>query len=210
MLQTQVNYWAYKEQQRSNLANEAIARFNAAENQRSHQAQESIMYFNATENQRHNMATENQAYYSYLEGVRHNKATEDISYRNIQLGYDTLTETSRHNRAAESIGRAQARASLISANASVLNANASMRNAAANERNATTKAGELALSRTNAIYENRVRASQAELNNEKWYAESAKAREAQARSLLYEKQADYYDLEIVRNWVPIINLGGKK
>lgn len=210
MLQTQVNYWAYKEQQRSNLANEAIARFNAVENQRSHKAQEGIMYFNATENQRHNLATERQAYYSYLEGVRHNKATEDIGYRNVQLGYDTLTETSRHNRATESIGRVQAQASLISAKASALNANASMRNAAANERNATTKAGELALLRRNAIYENRVRASEAALNDEKWYAEHAKANEANSHASLYEKQADYYDLEIIRNWVPIINLGGRK
>lgn len=210
MLQTQINYWAYKEQQRSNLANEAIARYNAEEAHRSNVARENISYFSATEAQRHNIVTENQAYYNYLEGIRHNKATENIGYQNIQLGYDTLTETSRHNRASESIGKLQARASIISANAAASNAKASMLNASTNQRNATVREGELALARTKSIYENRVKASEAQLNDEQWYAESAKAREYDARASLYEKQADYYDLEIIRNWVPIINLGGKR
>lgn len=209
MLQTQINYWAYKEQQRNNLVNESIARFNAEEARRSNLARENISYFSAVENQRHNVATEQQAYYNYLESARHNKATEDISYRNIQLGYDTLAETSRHNRASESIGMTQARASLISAHAATTTASANLLNASTNQRNATTRASELALARTKSIYENRAKASEARLNDEKWYAELGSAHEHEARASLYEKQADYYDLEIIRNWVPIINLGGK-
>lgn len=191
MLQTQINYWAYKEQQRSNLAKEDISRFSALETQT------------------HNRATERQDYYNYLEGIRHNQAQEDIGYQNIGLGYANLAEATRHNRATESIQKTQAQASILQAQAALTNANANQRNASTNARNATTREYEYALSKTNSIYANRVAQTQADLNYSTDILRGAEYANENAQASYNAKRADYYDMEIIRNWVPLINLGGK-
>ena len=83
-----INYWKHKEQQRSNLVNEA-------ETERSHRAMESYNWASLGEARRHNMSVEGEA-------AKHNREQEGIARQSNLLEASRQQETSRHNKAAES------------------------------------------------------------------------------------------------------------
>lgn len=197
MLSTQVEYWKLQETKRHN------------------QATEGFSYAQLAEDTRHNRADERQNYYSYLESSRHNRAAEEIGYRNIDLGYANLSELSTHNRAMEAIGQTQAQASLISANASVMQANAAqisatanLRNAATNEINAQTRKNELKLAVSKAPYENMLNRAKTATERARRKTAESEAGVNRARQEYTDIQSSWYAVDEIRNWVPIINLGG--
>lgn len=127
MTKNQIEYWRYKEEQRSNLAKEKEQnRTNVANEELTRQRDSNVYYLgqvNAQENQRHNRAVESETARSNLaregetaranrmgerisilnleEKKRSNLASEAIARSNIGLGYSQLAESSRHNLAME-------------------------------------------------------------------------------------------------------------
>lgn len=213
MLNTQVEYWKLQETKRHNAVSEGFS------------------YAQLAEDTRHHQADERQNYYSYLENSRHNRSTEDIGYRNVDLGYANLSELSTHNRAMESIGETQARASMISANASqaharaaLISANASvmqaqaaqttaaaaLQNASTNSYEAQIKRDELTLAQTKAPYENMLTRAKTATERAKRKEASSAAEANRARKEYTDIQSSWYAVDEIRSWVPIVNLGGKK
>lgn len=83
MTALQVDYWRFKETERTNMANEKLRADELAETTR------------------HNQVTES-------ETARHNRATEAIGWAQVGLAKEQLGETARHNQALESIQQFQA------------------------------------------------------------------------------------------------------
>nr|UDL14537.1 MAG: hypothetical protein [Picobirnavirus sp.] len=61
-----------------------------------------VHYWQHKEQARHNVVTEEQTASYNAEVKRHNLESELISHRQIDLGYDQLAETTRHNQVSES------------------------------------------------------------------------------------------------------------
>lgn len=193
MLATQIQYFKYKEDQRHNLVAEsqnkeqlAIARGNLEENVRHNLQTEQVSWFNAQENQRHNLVNEDIAWANQHETVRHNTVMES-------QGFAALEESKRHNRAQESIGRTQARASLIQANASVGQAKAAWLNATTNQYNAVTSRMQLKNNTrettariSNMRHQNRVYNSTVDMNRSK-----ARLQDQQARTENSKRFSNY-------------------
>jgi hypothetical protein len=193
LLATQVQYFKYKEDQRHNLVAESqnkeqlsIARGNLEENIRHNVRTEEVSWFNAQENQRHNLVNEDIAWANQHETVRHNTVLES-------QGFAALEETKRHNRAQESIGRTQARASMIQANASVGQAKAAWLNATTNQYNAVTSRLQLKNTTrettarvTNMRHQNRVYDSSVDVNRSK-----ARLQDQQSRTETSKRISNY-------------------
>lgn len=78
MLQTQVNYWAYMENKRHNLAQEEQARNELTESIRHNVIGESFNRYNLAETKRHNRVAEQQGFMSIAEQRRSHEANEQI------------------------------------------------------------------------------------------------------------------------------------
>lgn len=107
MTRNQIEYWGYKEQQRSNLARERETnRANLAaeaENYRSHLAIEGLRGAELEETKRANLSNESREYLKYLENMRHSLISEDQGQQTIDLNTRAQQEKERSNRAQESI-----------------------------------------------------------------------------------------------------------
>lgn len=116
MTSNQLQYWANKEVQRSNKAQEAEThRSNVAretetnrhnvvvekETERHNRATELLTSADIAEKVRHNQATELLGQQQLAETHRANLAHESYQISSIQLGYDQLGETITHNRNSE-------------------------------------------------------------------------------------------------------------
>lgn len=82
MLQTQVNYWAYMENKRHNLATEDQARQELSEKIRHSVIDEAFNRYNLAELKRHNQAAEQQGFMSISEQRRSHLANEKIGQVN--------------------------------------------------------------------------------------------------------------------------------
>jgi len=82
MLQTQVNYWAYMENKRHNLATEDQARQELSERIRHSVIDESFNRYNLAELKRHNKVAEQQGFMSIAEQRRSHLANEKIGQVN--------------------------------------------------------------------------------------------------------------------------------
>lgn len=112
MTKNQIEYQKLVETKRANQAQETITRMRDANTHSVAvgQLNEAIRHNYATEGQerqklyemtRHNEATEQVALMSAQETARHNAAAEALQGQQITLGYQQLSETSRHNYAME-------------------------------------------------------------------------------------------------------------
>lgn len=117
MTKNQIEYWRYKEEQRSNLAKEKEQnRTNVANEELTRNRDANVYYLgqlNAQENQRHNLAVEGETARSNLaresETLRSNLARESETARANRMGeqisLQNLEEKKRSNLASEAIAR---------------------------------------------------------------------------------------------------------
>lgn len=97
----------------------------------------------------------------------------------------------------------------MQAKAAQTNAAANMQNAATNAVNAETRQGELSLSRRKAKYENKLTAAKTRTEKAKRKEALTAAKANRARQEYTDMQSSWYAVDEVRQWVPVINLGGK-
>lgn len=180
MLQTQVNYWNYKETQRHNIATEQYYTANLGETQRHNVVSEALIKQQNDETTRHNLESERFNWGSLAETTRHNMSTE-IETNRHNVAYETETnrhnvvtenetmrhnvanenETRRHNREEEGIGwynantqrfAAQSTAAYqqMAGRAALIQANAASANATTNRINASTNKRNADINQQNA------------------------------------------------------------
>nr|UVJ88921.1 hypothetical protein [Picobirnavirus sp.]UVJ88927.1 hypothetical protein [Picobirnavirus sp.] len=92
MLAVQVNYQGIQETAKHNRESERQGKVQLEQN-----------WTSIAEQKRHNLATEELTAKQIAEQGRHNRATESLGYANLAYSYSTLSETTRANKARESL-----------------------------------------------------------------------------------------------------------